>query len=82
MRALLRRYPGIYAWALILATVIVADTLLIRAHKPTMSRTWGHALRNPILGPVLVGLWRGLDWHLNEEEPFQWCAENNPNLNR
>lgn len=62
---LLKRYPGIYFWAGIVAYVVASDETLVQIiKKPTMSRTLGEGLRHPLLGPVLAGAWMGLTYHL------------------
>ncbi|MCU4184036.1 hypothetical protein K6U06_06665 [Acidiferrimicrobium sp. IK] len=73
-RPLLRRadpqypFPGLYGW-LATATVVVGfDLWAARTRRPTMSRTLGHYLSQPILGPVLAGSWAGLAYHLLVEE--------------
>lgn len=82
LRSLLSRYPGIGLWLGIVLYVVVGDLLLAHNHKPTMSRTYGHFLRHPLLGPILAGIWGGLAWHLTVSEPFQWAAEDNLDKNR
>lgn len=69
--------PGVIAWATVGMVAIIVDLLLIRYHKPTMSRTLGHFLRTPF-GPVVAGLVGGLSWHLLEAEPFEFATEDEP----
>ncbi len=61
-------FPGLYGW---LATfgIVVAYDLWATSHKrPTMSRTLGHYLHQPVTGPILAGAWAGLAYHLLVEE--------------
>lgn len=60
--------PGLYGWIAVAAVVVATDVLLIKHHKPTMSRTLGHYLGHPLFGPVLAGAWSGLSYHLLIEE--------------
>lgn len=60
--------PGLYGWLTVLAVVVGADEWLIRHHYPTVSRTLGHYLKHPVLGPILAGAWLGLTYHLLIEE--------------
>lgn len=62
--------PGLYGWAATAAVVVIYDRWAIVNQRPTMSRTLGHYLHRPILGPVLAGAWAGLCYHLLVEERF------------
>jgi hypothetical protein len=59
---------GITGWLSVLAGVVCIDVWLIRHKRPTMSRTLGHFLSDPLVGPVLAGAWAGLTYHLLIEE--------------
>lgn len=59
---------GLIGWAFTLGSVVGFDTWAIRTKNPTMSRTLGHYLARPVLGPVLAGAWCGLSYHLLAEE--------------
>lgn len=61
-------FPGLWGWVATLATVVIADMELAKRGYPTMSRTLGHYLHKPILGPILAGAWAGLAYHLLVEE--------------
>ena len=60
--------PGLYGWLATFAVVISYDVWASRNRKPTMSRTLGHYLHQPITGPILAGAWAGLAYHLLVEE--------------
>lgn len=60
--------PGVYGWLAVAGVVVSYDTWAIRAGRPTMSRTLGHYLKHPIIGPMLAGVWMGLTYHLLTEE--------------
>jgi hypothetical protein len=64
-------FPGAYGWALLNVAWIGYDLWATkyqeargRAEKPTMSRTLGFYLHQPILGPVLAGVLAGFLYHL------------------
>jgi hypothetical protein len=67
-------FPGLAGWAATLGVVVAYDTWAIRGARPTMSRTLGHYLAKPLLGPVLAGSVLGLGYHLLIEElmPAWW----------
>lgn len=62
--------PGLIGWAVTLGSVVVYDTWASVSGHPTMSRTLGHYLRRPVLGPILAGAWLGLGYHLLVSEHF------------
>jgi hypothetical protein len=59
---------ALVGWGVTLGSVVAYDTWAIRTRRPTMSRTLGHYLAHPVLGPVLAGAWSGLSYHLLVEE--------------
>lgn len=61
-------FPGLYGWAATFGVVAAFDAWAMATGRPTMSRTLGHYLHQPILGPVLAGAWAGLAYHLLVEE--------------
>lgn len=61
-------WPGVGGWIVTLGSVVVFDVWAARTGRPTMSRTLGHYLGRPVLGPVLAGAWSGLSYHLLVEE--------------
>lgn len=68
-------FPGLFGWAVTLGSVVVYDTWAIKSGRPTMSRTLGHYLAHPVLGPVLAGAWSGLSYHLLVEEIIPTVVE-------
>lgn len=63
-------FPGLVGWFATAAVVVGYDAWAARSHHPTMSRTLGHYLRQPVLGPILAGAWCGLSYHLLINEHF------------
>lgn len=61
-------FPGLYGWMATFAVVAGFDLWAARTGRPTMSRTLGHYLHKPLLGPTLAGAWAGLAYHLLVEE--------------
>jgi hypothetical protein len=59
---------GLVGWAVTTGSVVVYDAWALKTKRPTMSRTLGHYLAHPIVGPVLAGIWMGLSYHLLVEE--------------
>lgn len=57
-------FPGLYGWLATFGVVTVFDIWASRTDHPTMSRTLGHYLSKPVLGPVVAGAWAGLAYHL------------------
>lgn len=60
--------PGVYGWAATAAVVVGYDLWAHYTGRPTMSRTLGHYLARPVLGPALAGGWAALTYHLLVEE--------------
>lgn len=60
--------PGLYGWAATFAVVGAFDLWAAHNKRPTMSRTLGHYLAHPVLGPLLAGGWCMLSFHLLIEE--------------
>ena len=60
--------PGLVGWAITAAAVVGFDLWAHFTNHPTMSRTLGHYLGQPVLGPILAGAWAGLSYHLVVEE--------------
>ena len=76
-------FPGLYGWLATAAVVVGYDAWAILTDRPTMSRTLGHYLHRPVLGPVLAGTWAGLAYHLLVEErltALDNALVNSPNL--
>ena len=67
--------PGLIGWAATAATVTGFDVWASLTGRPTMSRTLGHYLAHPLLGPILAGAWSGLTYHLLVEELIPGIAE-------
>lgn len=61
-------FPGLWGWMATAATVVAYDLWAAKSKRPTMSRTLGHYLHKPILGPVFAGAWSALAYHLLVEE--------------
>lgn len=61
-------FPGLYGWLATFAAVGAYDGWAIKTGRPTMSRTLGHYLHRPVIGPVFAGAWAGLCYHLLVEE--------------
>lgn len=61
-------FPGLYGWIATFGVVVCFDIWAVRHDKPTMSRTLGHYLHQPVTGPILAGAWAGLAYHLLVEE--------------
>lgn len=61
-------FPGAAGWGLVLGATVAYDWWAIKTGRPTMSRTLGHHLARPVLGPVLAGGLLGLAYHLLGEE--------------
>jgi hypothetical protein len=76
-------FPGLYGWAATLGAVVAYDGWALLTRRPTMSRTLGHYLAHPILGPVLAGATSGLAYHLLVEELLPaWFAEHGARTTR
>lgn len=61
-------FPGAYGWAATFGVVAAYDCWAIKTGRPTMSRTLGHYLHRPVIGPIFAGAWAGLAYHLLVEE--------------
>lgn len=61
-------FPGLIGWVATAVVVVGFDWWAASHRRPTMSRTLGHYLSQPITGPVLAGAWAGLAYHLLVEE--------------
>jgi hypothetical protein len=61
-------FPGLYGWMMTAAVVVGFDVWAHFNDRPTMSRTMGHFLAQPVLGPILAGAWSALAYHLLIEE--------------
>lgn len=61
-------FPGLYGWAATAAVVVAYDSWAAVTGHATMSRTLGHYLRRPVVGPIIAGAWAGLCYHLLIEE--------------
>ena len=61
-------FPGLYGWLATFGVVAVYDLWAAHTGHPTMSRTLGHYLHQPVTGPILAGAWAGLAYHLLVEE--------------
>lgn len=71
---------GFIGWAATTATVVAADMIAVRTGHATMSRTLGHFLGRPLVGPILAGAWSGLSYHLLIEELIPALLESAPTL--
>jgi len=69
------RLAGLVGWGATVGVAIAYDVWALRTKRPTMSRTLGHFLAQPLWGPVLAGAWAGLSYHLLIEELLPaWAA--------
>lgn len=59
---------GLVGWAATTGVVVGYDVWAARTGHPTMSRTLGHFLAHPLIGPMLAGGWFMLTYHLLIEE--------------
>lgn len=57
-------FPGLLGWIATAAVVVAYDIWAVRHREPTMSRTLGNYLSQPVLGPALAGAFTGLAYHL------------------
>lgn len=61
-------FPGLWGWMATFGVVAVYDVWATKTGRPTMSKTLGHYLHRPIVGPIMAGAWAGLAYHLLVEE--------------
>jgi hypothetical protein len=55
-------------WVATAGVVVSYDVWAAHTGHPTMSRTLGHFLAHPLIGPLLAGAWSLLTYHLLIEE--------------
>lgn len=70
-------WPGLAGWIATAVPVIAYDTWAVVTGRPTMSRTLGHYLARPVVGPLLAGFGGALGYHLFIEEllPAFWAEQ-------
>lgn len=71
-------FPGAIGWAITLGSVVAYDWWAIKSKRPTMSKTLGHYLAYPVLGPFLAAASLGLSYHLLIEELLPAFLEMRP----
>lgn len=73
MRKGFDRYKGaLVGWAGIVAWVVCVDEFSARTGRETMSRGFGEAGADPVIGPFAVGAWLGLCFHFVGEIVRSW----------
>jgi hypothetical protein len=69
--------PGILAWIVTCMVPTAFDLWAVHCdpERPTQSRTLGHFLAHPVIGPVLAGIFCGLGYHLLVNEALICWSE-------